>query len=202
MVWRVDDVPVTGESAVDERPYHRTMSTDIAEIPLTDPDGGSTTLGSVTADPLVVILMRYFGCLPCQEYVSDAQAVLDEFPEGTKVAAIAGSAAYQARWLRDTKGVTLPMLLDADERVRSVAELGNLSATSWVKRKGWRNYFGSMQRGFRAQIPMSDALKAPGIVVFDRDFSVLWVHRGEALGDYPPIDDLVAKVQELVGSEG
>jgi hypothetical protein len=59
-----------------------------------------------------------------------------------------------------------------------------------------------MQRGFRAQIPMSDALKAPGIVVFDRDFSVLWVHRGEALGDYPPIDDLVAKVQELVGSEG
>lgn len=47
-----------------------------------------------------------------------------------------------------------------------------------------------------------DALEAPGIIVFDEDFSVLWVHRGETLGGYPPIDDLVAKVQELAGSEG
>ena len=48
-----------------------------------------------------------------------------------------------------------------------------------------------MQRGFRPQIPTADALKAPGIVIFDRDFEILWVHRGETLGDYPPIDDLV-----------
>ena len=144
--------------------------------------------------------MRYFGCLPCQEYVSEAQAVIDEFPDGTKVVAIAGSAAYQARWLRETKGVTLPMLLDADERVRSVVDLGNLSTTSWVKPKGWRNYLGSMNRGFRLQIPTSDALKAPGIAVFDKDFSVLLVHRGETLGDYPSIDDLVANVHELTAS--
>lgn len=178
------------------------MSTDIAEIPLADPDGGSTTLGSVAADPLVVLLIRYFGCLPCQEYVSEAQAVLDEFPDGTQVVAIAGSAAYQARWLRKTKAVTLPLLLDPDERVRSVADLGNLSTTSWVKLKGWKNYLGSMQRGFRPQIPTSDALKAPGIVIFDRDFSVLWVHGGGTLGDYPPIDDLVSKVRELAASAG
>jgi peroxiredoxin len=115
------------------------MSTEIAGITLTDPDGGSTVLGSVASDPLVVILMRYFGCLPCQEYVSDAQAVLDQFPDGTRVVAIAGSAAYQARWLRDTKGVKLPLLLDPDERVRSVAELGNLRTASWVGSKGWKN---------------------------------------------------------------
>ncbi len=98
--------------------------------------------------------------------------------------------------------MTLPLLQDPHGRVRSVAELGNLSAVSWTKAKGWKNYLGSMQRGFRPQIPTGDALKAPGIIVFDEDFSVLWVHRGETLGDYPPIDDLVAKVQELAGSEG
>jgi len=83
-----------------------------------------------------------------------------------------------------------------------VADLGNLSTTSWVKPKGWKNYLGSMQRGFRPQIPTADALKAPGIVIFDKDFEILWVHRGETLGDYPPIDDLVMKVQELAGSKG
>ena len=122
------------------------MSADINEMLLTEPDGGSTTLGEQAGDPLVVILMRYFGCLPCQEYVSDAEAALDRFPEGTGVIAVAGSAAYQARWLRDTKGVGLPLLLDPDEHVRSVADLGNLSSTSWVKPKGWKNYLGSMQR--------------------------------------------------------
>ena len=178
------------------------MPIDISEIPLTDPDGGATTFGAVAADPLVVILMRYFGCLPCQEYISDAERVLGEMPEGTGVVGIAGSAAYQARWLRETKGVGLPLLLDPDEQVRAVADLGNLSTMSWVKPKGWKNYLGSMQRGFRPQIPTSDALKAPGIVVFDKELSILWVHRGKTLGDYPPIDELVDKVQELAASGG
>jgi peroxiredoxin len=178
------------------------MSAELVDIPLIDPDGSSTTLGEFAAEPLVVILMRYFGCLPCQEYVSDAQDVLGRMPEGSEVVAIAGSAAYQARWLRDTKDVHLPLLLDPEGRVRAVADLGNLGTTGWVTPKSWKNYLGSMQRGFRPQVPTSDALKAPGIIIFDRDFSVLWVHRGETLGDYPPIDDLVSKVQELVGSEG
>ncbi len=78
-----------------KRPHHRATSGEtISDIPLTDPDGEATTLGAVAADPLVVILMRYFGCLPCQEYVMDAQGVLDRLPEGTGVVAIAGSAAY------------------------------------------------------------------------------------------------------------
>ena len=181
--------------------YHSVVS-PFSEIPLTDPDGGATTLGALAADPLVVILMRYFGCLPCQEYISDAEHVLDKMPSGTGVVGIAGSAAYQARWLRDTKDVRLSLLLDPDEQVRAVAELGNLSTSSWAKPKGWKNYLGSMQRGFRPQIPTSDALKAPGIIVFDRALSILWVHRGEALGDYPPIDELVRKVQELATSGG
>lgn len=134
----------------------------ISDIPLTDPDGEATTLGAVAADPLVVILMRYFGCLPCREYVMDAQGVLDRLPEGMGVVAIAGSAAYQARWLHDTKGVTLPLLLDPHGRVRSVAELGNLSAASWTKAKGWKNYLGSMQRGFRPQIPTGTLSRRQG----------------------------------------
>lgn len=178
------------------------MSVDVNGIMLSDPDGGPTTLGAQSGNPLVVILMRYFGCLPCQEYVSDAEAAMDRFPEGSGVIAVAGSAAYQARWLRDTKGVRLPLLLDVDEQVRSMADLGNLSTASWIRPKGWKNYLGSMQRGFRPQVPTGDALKAPGIVVLDKDRAVVWIHRGETLGDYPPIDDLVAKVQELAASAG
>jgi len=56
----------------------------------TDPNGNPTTLGDFGADPLVVILVRYFGCLPCQEFVRDLDGSLDRFPEGTRVIAVGG----------------------------------------------------------------------------------------------------------------
>jgi peroxiredoxin len=169
-------------------------SETIASIPLFGPDGGATTLGAFAADPLVVILVRYFGCLPCQEYVRDLDRDLDRFPEGTRVISVGGSADYQARWLRDTKGVGMPLLLDPEQRVRAVAGVGDLTARQMSRLGGANNYIKSLVHGFRPQVPTADMTKAPGIVVFDADFTVEWVHRGEMLGDYPPIETVIGRM--------
>ena len=166
----------------------------ISAIDLTDAEGNQVTLGEFAADPLVVILVRYFGCLPCQEFVRDLDTQLDRFPSGTRVIAVGGSADHQARWLRDTKGVQMPLLLDPEQEVRAVAGIGDLSALQMANVGGATNYVKSLVRGFRPQVPTADATKAPGIVVFDSDFSVTWVHHGEMLGDYPSIDDLIDRV--------
>ena len=168
---------------------------EIAAIALTDPDGNPTTLGEFAADPLVVVLVRYFGCLPCQEFVRDLDAQLDRLPEASRVIAVGGSADHQARWLRDTKGVQMPLLLDPDQEVRAVAGVGDLSALQMASVGGATNYVKSLFRGFRPQVPTADATKAPGIVIFDSDFNVTWVHHGEMLGDYPTIDDLINTVR-------
>ena len=172
-------------------------SETVAGIGLTDPDGNSTTLGKFGADPLVVILVRYFGCLPCQEFVRDLDGESNRFPTGSRVIAVGGSADYQARWLRDTKGVEMPLLLDPNQEVRAIADVGDLSPLQMSSFSGASIYLRSIVHGFRPQIPTSDATKAPGIVVFDSDFSVAWVHRGEMLGDYPSIDDLIERVESL-----
>lgn len=169
----------------------------IAAIALADPDGDPTTLGEFGADPLVAVLVRYFGCLPCQEFVRDLDGELDRFPSGTRVIAVGGSADYQARWLRDTKGVQMPLLLDPDQEVRAVAGVGDLTARQMSSFGGASNYVKSLVRGFRPQVPTADAMKAPGIVVFDSDFNVTWVHHGEMLGDYPNVDELIERVESL-----
>jgi len=166
-----------------------------ASIALTDPDGNPTTLGEFAANPLVVILVRYFGCLPCQEFVRDLDDDLDRFPAGTSVIAVGGSADHQARWLRDTKGVEMPLLLDSDQKVRAVAGVGDLSTRQMSSLGGASNYVKSLVRGFRPQVPTADAMKAPGIVIFDSDFNVAWVHHGEMLGDYPALEALVDAVR-------
>jgi len=170
------------------------LSETTASIALFDPDGGATKLGEFAADPLVVILVRYFGCLPCQEYVRDLDRNLGRFPDGTRVIAVGGSADYQARWLHDTKGVEMPLLLDPEQRVRAVAGVGDLTARQMSRLGGANNYIKSLIHGFRPQVPTADMTKAPGIVVFDADFTVDWVHRGEMLGDYPPIGTVIDRM--------
>ena len=42
---------------------------------------------------------------------------------GVSVAAVGGSADYQARWLRDEQGVGVPLFLDPDHQFRSAVGL-------------------------------------------------------------------------------
>jgi peroxiredoxin len=172
---------------------------DAKGIPLTDPDGKQTTLGAFRGDPLVVILVRYFGCLPCQQYLVDLDGQPDAVAPPARIVAIGGSAAYQARWLRDIKGVHIPLLLDSDNRVRAVVELGDLTGRQLSRSGRWANYAKAVGAGFRPQVPTKDARRAPGIALFDRDFSPVWVHRGEMMGDYPPIQQLLDRVLQQRG---
>ncbi len=166
-----------------------------AAIPLLDPEGSPSTLGDFAANPLVVILVRYFGCLPCQQYLTEVTELRDQFPSGSEVVAVGGSAAYQARWLQKSKGVAIPMLLDAEHRVRAIVDLGNLTALEFVRPGGLINYARAMRHGLPPQVPTPDIAKAPGIVMFDPSFEPIWVHRGRTLGDYPPVSDVIAMAQ-------
>ena len=95
-----------------------------SDITLHDPDGVPVELTSLAADPLVVVLVRYYGCLPCQAYLRDVDAARDRFADGARVIAVGGSADFQARWLRDDMGIGLPLLLDPDQHVRALRDLG------------------------------------------------------------------------------
>lgn len=173
---------------------------EIAAIDLADPDGSPVTLGDHAADPLVVILVRYFGCLPCQQFLTDVDGSIGAFPEGSDVIAVGGSSAHQARWLRDKKDVRIPLLLDPDQRVRAVAGLGELTAQQLSSARGWRSYGRALRSGFRPQIPTTDALKAPGIIMFDAGFSTSWIYAGERMGDYPPVAELIERVGDSASS--
>ncbi len=165
-----------------------------AAFVLADPDGGQVVLDDFAADPLVVILVRYFGCLPCQNFVRDVDLAMDRFPASARIIAVGGSTDAQARWLRETKGVGMPLLLDPEQRVRSLVGLGDLSTRQLARSRGWVDYARAIGNGFRPQMPSEHARSAPGIAVFDPSFSVSWVHRGEMLGDYPTIDELIEHV--------
>ncbi len=187
----------TTASSVGARVATQVKPEAIAGIRLTDPDGSPAVLGEFAAEPLAVVLVRYFGCLPCQHYLSDLDDVAGDLPAGSRVIAVGGSSPAQARWLRDTKDVQIPLMLDPAQRVRSVVQLGTLSMRQLSSGRGWRNYARAMRNGFRPQIPTQHMNQAPGIALFDEGFAIEWVHRGEMMGDYPPLGDLVERIRSI-----
>lgn len=162
----------------------------LAETSLWTPDGEPTSLAAFTRTPLVIQLVRYFGCLPCQGYLR----ALDERAEDLKAMgvmpiAVGGSAAYQARWLRDT-GVRMPLLLDPEQRLRDAVGFGSLSRRQLMAPRGLRRYAAAVLSGIRPQRITGDVMRSPGVAILDANHRLRWTYEGTALGDYPSIDEV------------
>ena len=87
-------------------PADRTTSAVPLDLSLSAPGGAPVSLGEVLTRRLTVVqLVRYFGCLPCQEWLINLDRVAGELAQQEVGAiAIGGSADYQAVWLREERG--------------------------------------------------------------------------------------------------
>jgi hypothetical protein len=115
---------------------------------------------------------------------------------GVSVLAIGGSAEYQAAALQPD--YPFPLLLDPDQIVRAAVGLGTLSIRDMMRPSGaWRYVRALRSRAAPGKIT-KDREQAPGVVLTDATLDVVWVHRGEGLGDYPTTEtvrDQIARVQ-------
>jgi hypothetical protein len=170
-------------------------------IELATPDGGApVTLSSLSPPLLVVQLVRYFGCLPCQEWLVELDRLTDRLA-GLAAApvAVGGSADYQARWLREDKGVRMPLLLDSEQRLRQAIGIGQLGGRL-LDPRGMASYVRALRHGYRPQAITKDAVQAPGVVLLDQSRVVVWKHEGQRIGDYPPLPAVLDAVRRVATS--
>jgi hypothetical protein len=168
-------------------------------LALLTPDGAPVRLDDFAGATLVVQLVRYFGCLPCQVYLRSLDRRADALAAvGARAIAIGGSADYQARWLRDS-GITMPLLLDPPGLFREWAGLGNLGRRQMLAPRGIRSYLSAVASGVRPRRPTVDVMRSPGIVILDADLALGWVHEGTALGDYPSLEVVIALAASVGG---
>lgn len=143
----------------------------------------------LTARGTVVPLVRYFGCLPCQECLVE----LDRAAAMEKVGALAvgGSADYPAVWLQQERGVRIPLLLDPEHRFRDYVGAAKSLGRRMADPRGAAAYVRSLRHGFKPQAVTRDTVRSPGVVVLDRDGRVRWRYIGSRIGDYPPINQVL-----------
>lgn len=178
-------------------PNVRTVPTDLI---LAGPDGQPLRLGDVLSRSrlTVIQLVRYFGCLPCQEWCVDLDAEASTLAEGgIGVATIGGSADYQARWLREERGVSMPLLLDPEHRFREAVGAAAPLGVRMLNPKGAAAYVGALRRGYRPQAITKDTVRSPGVVILDATGRVLWQHVGRRIGDYPSVGRVLGAAAAL-----
>lgn len=179
----------------------------LPSIDLVTLDGRPTTLRDHLGDrPSVVLAMRYYGCLPCQHYLVELHGRRDELTRrGVDLVVVGVAADFQARHLADTYGVEAPMLLDPAQNLYRALSIPRLRAVDFLRPATWRIYLPLFWHRYvtrRVDGPrqgriVGDPAQLPGIAVVDADGCLQWVHRGASLGDYPPVDDVLDRIDDL-----
>lgn len=169
------------------------------DLPLSRPDGSGVALGELLTHRLTVVqLVRYFGCLPCQEWLIELDRAAPELAaKDVGAIAIGGSADYQAVWLREEHGVGMPLLLDPEHRFRD--HVGASKALGWrmADPRGAAAYARSLAHGLRPQHVTRDTVRSPGVVVLAPGGAVVWQHIGTRIGDYPTLAEVRTALAHL-----
>lgn len=173
------------------------MSGEVLGLELEDVDGAVRRLGDVVPGrPLVVVLVRYYGCMPCRDYLGQVEAVRDEIERmGFGVVGVGVAADYQAKALMDG-GIGYDLLVDPGRALFDALSLGRFPwwrlalPTTWVK-------YLRAAKGARQGRITGHPLQSPGLAVLDRTGELLFAHRGETLGDYPKIERLLGVLASL-----
>jgi peroxiredoxin len=172
------------------------IDVSLAEVVVESVDGEPLRLGELVGRPTVLVIPRYYGCLPCRGYLRELSENLDQIDAaGGGVLAVSVGAAHQARWLMEHKGVRFPLLVDPQRRVYDALDLPR---RWWVglTPKGWCNYVRAIARDSR-QGRIVEPNQLPGLALLNERATAVRLHRGSALGDYPPISEVAAELRQV-----
>ncbi|MCW4355876.1 AhpC/TSA family protein [Hoyosella sp. YIM 151337] len=162
----------------------------LESITLKTADGEPVELDSLLTRPTVVVLVRYFGCMPCQAYLKEISAHLNEFTAaGAAVIGVGGAADYQARHLTES-GVNFPLLLDPSHSLYNALDLKRFPWWRLLTPETWWRYLKAARTARQGRIT-AHPLQSPGLAILATDGTIKYLHRGHTLGHYPPVEEVL-----------
>jgi peroxiredoxin len=166
---------------------------ELADLVVQWPDGAEVRIGELIERPTILVIPRYYGCLPCRDYLSQVSRRHEEIEAaGAGALGVSVGSDKQARWLRAEHGISFPLLVDPERRLHEAIELPR---KWWVglNPKGWANYAKAISHGER-QGAIIDPNQLPGLALLDAGATAHTVYRGRALGDYPPLSEVLERL--------
>lgn len=163
------------------------------DVELRRADGTPVRLSQLVGRTTVIPIVRYYGCMPCRDFLLALERRRSQFDaDGISVLGVGRAADYQASHLM-ADGIGYELLLDPDEHLYQALDLRRFPWWRMLDPRTWRNYLRSLRRARQGRVT-GHPLQSPGVVALDGDLRIRYLHRGATIGDYPPVEQVLAAV--------
>lgn len=135
--------------------------------------------------------------MPCLDLLSQLREAHPEITSiGADVLAVATGADYQARKLM-AEGLPFPALVDPDKHLYQALGIERIRWDQWIRPATWRRYLKSVRHARQGRLT-GDLLQAPGVAILEPPGVLRWLHRGQTLGDYPTLTEILDALRATV----
>ncbi|MCA9664439.1 MAG: AhpC/TSA family protein [Myxococcales bacterium] len=167
----------------------------LAEAPVVDLDGQAVAMATLWRERAALcVFLRHFGCIGCDQQVSELLPRLHELDEHGLAVAFIGSGDVQSmRAFREDFGLAdKPLSLYTDETLASYRAAG-LARSMWgvLGPRALGQTLAAAGRGYRQRSRAGDGSQQGGALIVDADGVLRFYFRSRSLGDRADPNELV-----------
>ena len=173
-------------------------------LELLRPDGSSSRLATVWAErPVVLALVRHFGCIFCKEQVSALREIVSDIHDAGAELVIVGSGSPQmAGFFAEDYAITTPVLTDPLRAVYRALELRRPSRFAFLDPRalvpGLRAFVHGHRQQFARMDELGDQAQLGGVFIVRPGGDVAWAHRSAFAGDHPANDSILGALHRIM----
>ena len=122
----------------------------------------------------------------------ESHAAIDAL--GARVIAVGTGSAAQARRLMEG-GIPFACLVDPEARTHEALGLGRVGWRTILAPATYVNYWRAWRHGARQGRITGDPRRLSGVAIIDAAGRLRWRYAARTIGDYPPIERVIAEVK-------
>lgn len=171
------------------------------------PDGSSVQLGTVWANqPVVLALIRHFGCIFCKEQVSALRASVEAIHVAGAELVIVGSGSPQmASFFAEDYAITTPVLTDPQRAVYRSLQVRRPSYLALLDPRTFVPGLRALLHGHRQQLTRMDELgdkaQLGGVFIVCPGGGLAWAQRSAFAGDHPTNAAIVDALEHVIRAD-
>ncbi|MEI7926618.1 MAG: peroxiredoxin-like family protein [Chloroflexota bacterium] len=173
------------------------------DLSLLRANGEAVRLASMWAErPVVLALMRHFGCIFCKDQVAQLRTIVDDIHAAGAELVIVGSGSPQmAGFFAEDYDISTPVLTDPTREVYRALEVRRPHRLAFIDPRVFVRGALAMLRGHRQRFgpesELGDTTQLGGVFIVWPGGGVAWAHRSAFAGDHPSSDAVLRALRDL-----
>jgi peroxiredoxin len=164
-----------------------TLNRSTADLEILTPDGEPVRLGSLWVErPVVLVLIRHFGCMFCKQHIARIRDVLaDVRALGAEVAVIGNGTPFMAQAFVEDYAFAVPVFTNPERDVYRALGAKRPSPAFIFRPPFWINSVRAFRAGFRQGPLQGDRAQLGGVFIVLPGGAMPFAHRSVVAGDIP-----------------